>query len=97
MTIGVTAKIQVQEGKNVEFENTFKQLVAEVINNEQGCLLYSFNKSRQDPQTYIILEQYADKTALEAHNKTEYFQKFGQILAEYVASAPRIELMDSVD
>lgn len=96
MTIGVTAKIQVLAGKNKAFETVFKQLVTEVLNNEKGCLLYVLHQSREDTQTYIVLEQYADEAALKAHAKTDHYRELGQKMAGYVAAAPQIELMDSI-
>mgnify|MGYP000034596158 CR=1 FL=1 len=96
MTIGVTAKLQVQAGKNQEFEAIFKQLTAAVKANEEGCLLYALHQSREDSQTYIVLEQYADDTALKAHGKTDHYRKFGKEMAGCMAAAPVIELMDSI-
>ena len=96
MAIGVTAKLQVLAGKNKEFEAIFKQLVSAVLANEKGCLLYAFHQSRDDAQTYIILEQYADETALHAHTKTEHYQHLGKEMSSFLSAAPQIELMDSI-
>lgn len=96
MAIGVTAKLQVQAGKNKEFEAVFKQLVAAVQASEEGCLLYALHQSREDAQTYVVLEQYADEAALQAHGKTDHYRKFGKEMAAFMAGAPVIELMDSI-
>lgn len=96
MAIGVTAKLKVQAGKNQEFEAVFKQLVAAVQANEEGCLLYALHQSREDAQTYVVLEQYADDAALQAHGKTDHYRKFGKEMAAFMAGAPVIELMDSI-
>jgi len=96
MTIGVTAKLQVQAGKNQEFEAIFKQLTAAVHANEKGCLFYALHQSREDTQTYIVLEQYADEAALTAHGKTDHYRNFGKELAGCMKGAPDITLMDSV-
>lgn len=96
MAIGVTAKLKVQAGKNQEFEAVFKQLVAAVQANEEGCLLYALHQSREDAQTYVVLEQYADEAALQAHGKTDHYRKFGKEMAAFMAGAPVIELMDSI-
>ncbi len=97
MTIGVTAKIQILAGKNDEFEAIFKQLVSAVHANEKGCLLYAFYQSREDAQTYIVLEQYTDDSAFHAHTKTEHYKHFGQAVSSCFAAAPKIELMDSIE
>lgn len=96
MTIGVTAKLKVIEGKNKEFESIFKQLVSAVLTEEKGCLLYALHQSRHDTQTYIVLEQYVDESSLNIHSKTEHYRHFGQKMLGCLAGAPEIELMDSI-
>ncbi|MFT5813688.1 MAG: quinol monooxygenase YgiN [Psychroserpens sp.] len=96
MAIGVTAKLQVIPGKNQAFETTFEQLVSAVLANEKGCLLYALHQSRENAQTYIVLEQYADETALQAHSKTDHYRQFGNEMVAFLAAAPQIELMDSI-
>ncbi|MFT5295722.1 MAG: quinol monooxygenase YgiN [Colwellia sp.] len=96
MAIGVTAKLQVLTGKNQEFEATFKQLVTAVLANEKGCFLYALHQSREDAQTYIVLEQYVDEIALQSHSKTDHYRIFGKQMSAYLATAPEIVLMDSI-
>ncbi len=96
MAIGVTATLKISPEKNQEFETVFKELANAVNSNEEGCLFYALHQSREDAQTYIVLEQYADNAALEAHGKTDYFQSAGKAMAGLLAAAPKIELMDSV-
>lgn len=96
MTIGLIAKLQIVPNKNQDFETAFKQL-AEIVNTtEEGCLLYVLHKSRDDAQTYVVLEQYADENALKAHSKTDHYQAFGKKASAFLAAAPHIELLDSV-
>jgi quinol monooxygenase YgiN len=96
MAIGVTAKLKVLTGKNQDFEIIFKQLVSSVLANEKGCLLYALHQSREDTQTYIVLEQYVDETALQSHSKTDHYRNFGNQMSIYLAAAPEIVLMDSI-
>lgn len=96
MAIGVTAKLTVQAGKNSEFESAFKTLSEAVNSTESGCSLYALHQSRSDTQVYVVLEQYADEAALQAHGKTAHYQEAGKVLATCLAAAPEIELMDSV-
>ncbi len=96
MAIGVTAKLSVQEGKNEEFEALFKQLQEAVNANEDGCNFYALHQSRSDAQSYMVLEQYVDEAALEAHGKTDYFRSIGAQMGGCMAAPPQIELFDSV-
>ena len=71
MAIGVIARLKVQPGKNEEFEGIFAELEAAVRANEPGNNFYSLHKSRADENDYIVLEQYADQDALNAHGQTD--------------------------
>ena len=96
MTIGVVATLKVQEGKNADFEAIFTDLAAQVRANEKGNLAYSLTKSRADPNTYKVLELYADQDALTAHGQTEYFKAAGPKLGPCLAGRPEIEYLDGV-
>ena len=80
MTIGVIAKLTVAEGKNEEFERIFSELVSQVAANEPGNNFYQVHRSRQDPQLYIVLEQYTDQESLDAHGSSDHFRSLGREL-----------------
>ena len=94
--IGIVATMKVQPGKEAEFEKVFSDLAAKVKANEKGCLLYDLFKSTKDPQTYIVMEQYASQADLEAHGKTEYFQGAFPALGATLAGRPGIEIYGKV-
>jgi len=96
MSLGVIATIKVQEGKNSEFEAVFSDLANQVLANEKGCVFYALHKSKSDPQTYKVLEQYKSADDLKAHGKTDYFIAANQKLAGMVAAAPDVEVLDAV-
>jgi len=96
MPVGVIAKLKVKEGKNQEFEAIFKQLVQAVDENEPGNNFYELHKSTNDPQLYIVLEQYVDEDAFAAHDKTEHFRTLGAQLGPCMAGPPDIEMMMTV-
>ena len=96
MRVGVIATIKIQAGKNNEFETTFSELAEKVLANEEGCVFYALHKSKSDPQTYKVLEQYKSADDLKAHGKTDYFLAANQKLAGLVAAAPDIEVLDAI-
>ena len=96
MTIGVIATLKVAEGKNAEFEAIFTALAAQVKANEPGNLAYALTKSRTDPQTYKVLELYADQDALTHHGGTDYFKAAGPKLGPCMGGRPEIEYLDGV-
>ena len=95
--IGVVAKLTIAEGKNAEFEEVGKDLMAKVKANESGTLTYQLYKSKADPQTYIFMEQYANAEALKAHGETDYFREAGPKMAGCFAGKPEIERYDIVE
>jgi quinol monooxygenase YgiN len=96
MTIGVIAKIPVQEGKAQEFEAFFTELAKQVRANEPGNLAYQLTKSRNEPNVYKVLELYKDQDALTHHGGTEYFKAAGPKFAAVLAGRPEIEYLDGV-
>ena len=94
--IGVIAVLKVQDGKNAEFVAVFSELAKQVRANEKGILAYACTKSRTDPNTYKILELYADQEALTLHGGTEYFKAAGPKLGPCLAGRPEIEYLDGV-
>lgn len=96
MTIALIARLQIREGKEEEFEQVFAELTAAVRANEEGNLLYALHRSRNDPQTYVVLEQYADQAAVEAHQQSEHFRTIGARMGPCLGGAPSIEALDGV-
>ena len=96
MTIGVIAKLPIQEGKTAEFEAFFTELAQQVRANEPGNLAYQLTKSRKDPQEYKVLELYTDQEAITVHGQTAYFKAAGPKFAGVLAGRPEIELLDGV-
>ena len=95
MAIGIVARLKIHEGKNEEFEGIFAELEAAVSANEPGNNFYALHKSRADDTTYIVLEQYTDQAALDAHGQTEHFKTLGAKMGGCMAGRPDIEIMDS--
>ncbi|HQP20358.1 MAG TPA: putative quinol monooxygenase, partial [Phenylobacterium sp.] len=91
--IGIIATLKVAEGKNAEFEAIFTDLAAQVKANEPGCVAYQLTKSRTDPQTYKVLELYADQAALAAHGQTEYFKAAQPKMCPCMGGRPEIEVL----
>jgi len=93
--IGVTARLPVQAGKEAEFEDVFAALAKQVNANEEGCHLYQLFKTPDQPD-YIVLERYADRDALDAHGKTDYFLAAQPALGALLSGKPTVEVFESV-
>lgn len=95
--IGVIATLEVQDGKQGDFEAVFKDLMAKVKANEAGCLTYQLYKDKKSATTYTVMEQYASQADLDAHGQTEYFKAAGPQLGPCLAGAPSIQYLDIVE
>jgi len=64
LNIVVTQKIY--PGKEVEHDAILQEMEAATIANDKGCLRYEWYRTEQ-PQTYILLERWTDRAAVQAH------------------------------
>ena len=94
--IGIVVTLEVQDGKQADFEAVFKELMAQVKANEPDCIWYQLFKSKTSATTYTMLEQYTSAEALDAHGKTDHFLGAQPKLGACLAAAPNIELLDIV-
>ncbi len=89
--INIIATLKIAPGKEKQFEAAAADLVAKVNAYEPDCLLYELCRSESDPQTYVFMERYKDKAAVEAHGKTDYFLAAQAPLGACLAGAPDIQ------
>jgi quinol monooxygenase YgiN len=82
--VGGLKVILVQEGQEQEFERLFAEMRAAIRDREPVNVLYSLLKSRTNPRSYIVHEQYRDQAALDAHQSSAhgkiYFPEIRAIL-----------------
>jgi quinol monooxygenase YgiN len=85
--VGGLKRLQVQAGREREFERLFKELNQETHHHEKGCTVYTLMRSRARPGVYMVHEQYADQAALAAHQTsayaTRYFPQIRALLDAY--------------
>lgn len=67
------AKNTVQEGKQREFVELAKEMIAK-SRQESGCVYYDLAADQNDGQIYYFIEKYKDEQAVAFHRDTAYFQ-----------------------
>ena len=72
MRIGGLKTIVVRDGHEQEFESLFRELREAIREGEPGCLYYSLLKSRTNPRSYIVEEQYRDEASFDLHQSSAY-------------------------
>ena len=55
--------------------NLLHQMAPVVKAQEPGCHLYQASRSTEDPEIFLLYEQYADEDALIAHRETTHFKE----------------------
>lgn len=73
--IVLVAKYHCKPGKGNEVESHLNQMKPLVEEYEKGCIVYYANRSQNNPDIFMLYEQYVDEVALEEHRKTAYFKE----------------------
>ena len=59
---------------------------------EEGCRRYGFFAAVEDPHTFVAVEEWEDREALDRHFAQPHLQEFVRRLPEVVASAPEVAI-----
>jgi quinol monooxygenase YgiN len=87
--IFITAKFQVRP----EYADEWPQIAAgftEATRKEPGCQWFSWSRSLDDPEEYVLVEAFRDQEAGVAHVTSAHFKDAQQTLPPYLARTPRI-------
>lgn len=95
--ITCTTLLKVRAGNESAFERLLLGLVHDVRANEPGTTLFQLVRSQTADRTYLVIEQYADKEALEFHSGTEYLKVFVPRLMPYLEEQPTLASYDPVE
>ncbi|KAF2831814.1 hypothetical protein CC86DRAFT_378584 [Ophiobolus disseminans] len=83
MTIDIIALITPKPGKAARVEELLTQAAVSVKANEPGTLRYHLHKEvKGDAPTFVMLETYKDKVAIDVHAKSEGFRAMGKVMKE---------------
>ena len=69
----VAARYHTQEGKDDEVAAILQTMIP-ISSAEPGCVLYTVNRSVDDPRKFLLYEQYRDRAGYEAHMETPEFK-----------------------
>jgi quinol monooxygenase YgiN len=59
---------------------------------EEGCIRYGFFAAVEDPLSFVAVEEWADREALDRHFATPHLQEFAQGLLELVSERPEVAI-----
>jgi autoinducer 2-degrading protein len=71
----LVAKYTVKAGQGDHVEAALRRMTPLVRASEPGCTFYQANRSPDDPDHFLLFEQYRDDAALAAHRETAHFKE----------------------
>ncbi len=93
----VLARFELQEGKEERAMDAIRNMVAEVKDEEPGCLMYSFTRGQVDAKEVYVYEMYADEAAFAHHRGTEHMKELQAAFADcLVRGTFNVELLREV-
>ena len=96
MPIGLIVRVKVLPGKGPEFEAGFAEQAKGVRTKEPGNKLYQLVRSREDENSYVVMELYDDEAALKAHGAAEHMVANRPRMAPLIAERSIIEIYDAL-
>ncbi|MER5222231.1 antibiotic biosynthesis monooxygenase [Streptomyces flaveus] len=91
MTITATARQMVKPGTEDRLDALMADLERDIRAHEPGCLRFDYVISEDNPGERLVIEEYADEAALEAHKHTPYLANFIPQLLECLTEPPILE------
>jgi (4S)-4-hydroxy-5-phosphonooxypentane-2,3-dione isomerase len=68
------ARYRVKPGHGDEVEAALQKMAVAVARDEPGCLLYRAARSVDEPDIFVLYEEYVDEATLLAHRETQHFR-----------------------
>jgi quinol monooxygenase YgiN len=93
--IVLVANLKANEGKGDAVAEEFSKLVPQIL-KDPGTAGYLVCRVANDPNKFIVVEQYENREALQAHGQTEHFKAFNVATRGMFAGRAEIQLCNKV-
>jgi quinol monooxygenase YgiN len=91
----VIATLRARSGKEAELEDYLATLVG-YTRTESGCISYDLNRQQDDPTTFVMVEYWTGRSALDQHLQMPYMQEFAAAVPALLAEPVDMQLLDMV-
>ena len=88
-TIHLVATLVARTGREAELQSALTAILAPV-RREPGCLRYDLHRDRDDETRFVVLETWADASALEAHGRAAPFVGLASRFDELLQAPPEL-------
>jgi quinol monooxygenase YgiN len=85
----IHAHLKVKE----EYRSAFLEQVMKLLTEsqaEEGNISYELYEHASQPNTFVMLEEWRDASAIAFHNQTTHFKEFGIAAKEFFQEPPRV-------
>jgi quinol monooxygenase YgiN len=84
---------RVNAGMEEAFEALAREMTANTLAQDKGCLRYEWYRANA-PQTYLLVESWSDRAALDAHLAAEHLRALKLKLAKCVSERFSAVMLD---
>ena len=91
----INAKLKIDANKREDYLKLMKELV---INSrkEDGNLFYHHYEDVTEKNVFVVVENYKDEQAVQAHNQSEHFKVFSDNISQYLIEEPQIDVSQPI-
>ncbi|MDO9333558.1 MAG: putative quinol monooxygenase [Dehalococcoidales bacterium] len=89
------ATLKANEGKGDAVAEEFKKLVPKVL-KDPGTLGYLVCRAVDDPNKFVVVEQYESREALGVHGQAEHFKAFNAATRGMFAGRAEVQFWNKV-
>ena len=90
----INAKLKIKEDVREDYLDLMNKLV-QSSRQEPGNIFYSHYEDVNEHNTFVVVENYKDQEAVQAHNHSGHFKTFSENIGKYVAEEPVIDVAET--
>ena len=90
----INAKLKIKEDVRSDYLDLMNKLV-QSSRQEPGNTFYSHYEDVAERNTFVVVENYKDHEAFQAHNHSVHFKAFSENIGKYVAEEPVIDVAET--
>lgn len=92
MKVDVIAHIHAKPGRETDLRNVLLGFVAPTL-QEDGCIRYELFVDLDDPTKFTFVEEWASRSALETHGKSDHIAKGRAQFPDLLAQPPWVQVL----
>ena len=93
--ITIVAKSTIKPGMTEDFKREAIPLI-EASQKESGCISYDMYEDVNNPNILAFIEQWEDRAAIDAHNKSAHVTRIVPRISAFREGAPEVHLYQMV-